>query len=167
NSTAREAVGTAAYAGTRLDNIGKLRYSSFQTNNTIVAPSLQFDIDYDVNDAATAYEGRLVFEPYQSPAQGAVLQNVWQSWHGLSGNWYGTRATVTVGNASVANPCQQGTPCTWQQVRATFPNAGIRTPGNLLFKAGGPWAPGFRGNVDAFKLGIGSNMTTFNFEPTP
>ncbi len=166
NSTAREAVGTAVYAGTRLDNLGRLRYSSYQTNNTIVAISLQFDIDYDLTDASNAYEGRLVFEPYQIPA--TVLQGVWQNWDALGvGKWYGTRTTVTVGNSSVPNPCQQNTPCTWQQVLANFPNAGMRNPGALLFKAGGPWPPGFRGNVDAFKIGKGVNLTTFDFEPVP
>ena len=50
--------------------------------------SHQFDVDYDLNDPATAYQGRLVFEPYLSPAQGAVQQNVWQNWYARGGMWY-------------------------------------------------------------------------------
>jgi hypothetical protein len=60
-------------------------------------------------------------------------------------------------------------PCTWQQVLTAFPNAGIRntTTSGFLFKAGGPWSPGFDGNVDAFKIGIRSFRTTYDFEPVP
>ncbi|HEX8352067.1 MAG TPA: Calx-beta domain-containing protein [Pyrinomonadaceae bacterium] len=167
----RRTLGTAAYAGTRMDDVSVLGYGSYQNNNSdaALAPSLQFDIDYDLDDAGTAYTGRLVFEPYQSPAQGGVQQNVWQTWDARAGNWYGTRATVTAGNASVSNPCQQATPCTWQQVLALFPNAGVRnTPTSLLlFKVGGPWSGGFDGNVDALRVGVNAALTTYDFEPLP
>jgi hypothetical protein len=168
DDTARHALGTFGYGGTRFDDLTELQYSSYQTTNTntVYAPSLQFDIDYDLNDTTTSFQGRLVFEPYQS---GTVQQNVWQNWDTLAGKWYGTRTTVPVGNVNVPNPCQQATPCTRQQVLASFPNSGIRnTPTSfLLFKAGGPWPPNFRGNVDALKLGIGSAHVTYDFEPTP
>jgi len=146
-----------------MDAIGPLHYSTYQTSaNAAAAISLQFDIDYDLTDASNPYEGRLVYEPYQSAT---VLQNVWQNWDPIPGLWYGTRATVTVGDAPVANPCQQATPCTWQQVLALYPNAGMRNPGALLFKAGGPVGFNFDGNVDAFTLGIGTSVNTINFEP--
>ncbi|HEY0081279.1 MAG TPA: Calx-beta domain-containing protein, partial [Pyrinomonadaceae bacterium] len=168
DDTARHALGTFGYGGTRFDDLTELQYSSFQTTNTntVYAPSLQFDIDYDLNDTATAFQGRLVFEPYQS---GTVQQNVWQNWDTLAGKWYGTRATVAVGNVNVTNPCQQATPCTRQQVLASFPNSGIRNTATsfLLFKVGGPWPPNFRGNVDALKLGVGGARVTYDFEPTP
>jgi hypothetical protein len=164
----RHALATFDYNGTRMDDLLGLLYSSYQDNNanTVVAPSLQFDIDYDLNDAATAYQGRLAFEPYQT---GTVQQNVWQNWNPRAGNWYGTRATVTVNNASVPNPCQQGTPCTYQQVLALFPNAGIRNAAGsaLLFKVGGPWSPGFDGNVDALTINQGSDTIKYNFENVP
>ncbi|MDT7541848.1 MAG: hypothetical protein QOE33_1752 [Acidobacteriota bacterium] len=166
----RYALGTAAYAGTRMDDITGLGYYSYQNNNanTVVAISLQFDIDYDLNDTSNPYQGRLVFEPYQTPAN--VQQNVWQNWDALAGKWYGTRTTVTVGNtAGVTNPCQQATPCTWQQVLASFPNAGVRNTATslVLFKAGGPWSPGFRGNVDDFRITVNTAQTTYDFEPLP
>jgi hypothetical protein len=167
DATGRHALGTQTYAGTRMDDVTDLRYSSYQNNNsnTTVAPSLQFDIDYDLNDTFTAYQGRLVFEPYQS---GTVQQNVWQNWNALAGNWYGTRSTVTInGNTSVPNPCQQNTPCTWQQVIASFPNAGMLNGGALLFKVGGPWAPGFDGNVDALNISVKAAHVVYDFEPLP
>ena len=166
----RHAVGTAAYVGTRMDAIGKLSYSSYQGNNAnlVAAIALQFDIDYDLNDATTAYAGRLVFEPYLTPAQGAVQQNAWQTWDARAGKWYGTRMTVTVNNVpGVAQPCQPATPCTWQQVLTLFPNAGVEPRCSALQ---GRWAGGpgrLDGNVDAFKFGVGNTRTTINFEPVP
>ena len=83
---AREAYGTAAYAGTRLDKITKLDYSTYRSsvdagNNLAIA--LQFDMDYDLTDANTAWQGRLVYEPYMA-AGGTVLQNTWQQWDTLA-----------------------------------------------------------------------------------
>jgi hypothetical protein len=169
DSTARHAFEVFThYAGTRMDDISTLQYRSYQDNNanTVVAISLQFDIDYDLNDANTAFNGRLVFEPYLT---GTVQQNVWQTWDARAGNWYGSSATAVVNGVSVSNPCQPATPCTWAQVLTLYPNAGVRnTPSSgVLFKAGGPWSPGFDGNVDAFKIGIGSFSTTYDFEPAP
>jgi hypothetical protein len=168
DATARHAFEVFAhYAGARMDDITSLRYRSYQDNNanTVVAISLQFDIDYNLNDANNAFQGRLVFEPYQSPAQGAVQQNVWQTWDALAGNWYASNTSAGGSNGL----CTQGSPCTWAQVLTAFPNAGVRnTPtSGLLFKAGGPWAPGFDGNVDAFNVGINSFRTTYDFEPAP
>jgi hypothetical protein len=165
DSTARHAFEVFTdYGGTRMDDITTLQYGSFQNNNanTVVAASLQFDIDYNLTDANNNFQGRLVFEPYQS---GTVQQNVWQTWDARAGNWYASNTTVNGSNGL----CPQNSPCTWQQVLTAFPNAGIRnTPSSgLLFKAGGPWSPGFDGNVDAFKIGIGSFRTTYDYEATP
>jgi hypothetical protein len=172
DSQGRHILGTAGYGGTRMDDLLGILYGSYQDNNsnTVVAPSFQFDIDYDLNDAATAFAGRLVFEPYLSPGQGAVQQNVWQTWDARAGYWYGTRTTVTVNNvAGVAQPCQPATPCTWQQVLALFPNAGVRNTSvsAILFKVGGPWAPGFDGNVDGLNLRHNGAVINYNFEHVP
>jgi parallel beta-helix repeat protein len=167
DSQGRYAVATAAYAGTRMDDLAALLYSSYQDNNsnTVVAISLQFDIDYDLNDTTTSYQGRLVFEPYLT---GTVQQNVWQNWNPRAGNWYGTRTTVPKNNVNVTQPCQPATPCTYQQVLALFPNAGVwNSGGGMIFKAGGPWSPGFDGNFDAFNLKHNGNSITYNFENTP
>jgi hypothetical protein len=171
DSQGRFALGVYNYNGTRADDLLALLYGSYQDNNsnTVVAPSLQFDVDYDLNDPATAYQGRLVFEPYLSPAQGAVAQNVWQNWDARGGMWYGTRTTVTVNNVSVSQPCQPGTPCTWAQVLTLYPNAGVRNAAGsaVLFKVGGPWSPGFDGNVDNFRLRQNGASVTYNFENVP
>jgi parallel beta-helix repeat protein len=159
DSAGRHILATAAYAGTRMDDITVLRYSSYQNNNanTVVAPSLQFEVDYNLNDANNAFQGRLVFEPYQIPAN--IQQNVWQTWDALAGRWW---ASGSPGNGV----CPQSSPCTWQQVLAAFPNAGVRnTPTSvLLFRAGGPWTGGFDGNVDALQISVGSAAITYDFE---
>src|SRR5215471_20949147 len=125
DATGRHAVGTLGYVGTRMDAISALTYSSYQNNNNNAAAaiSLQFDIDYDLNDTTATYMGRLVFEPYIS---NTVQQGVWQNWDAMAGKWYGTRTTVTVNDvAGVNQPCQMATPCTWAEVLSNFPNAGV------------------------------------------
>jgi hypothetical protein len=170
DANGRHAFATAGYGGTRMDDITGLSYYSYQTNNVTVANSLQFDMDWDLNDASNTFQGRLVFEPYLTPAQGTVQQNVWQSWDARAGNWYGTRTTVIVNNvAGVTQPCQPASPCTWAQVLALFPNGGVRntTTSLMIFKAGGPWPPGFRGNVDDFRITVNTAQVTYDFEPLP
>jgi hypothetical protein len=168
NSTGRHNLGTQAYAGTRLDQISELRYSTFKNTSAdqAVDITLQFDIDYDGAGGNAAYQGRLVFEPYQIGTN--PQQNVWQTWRPLvNGRFYASRPGANGSNGI----CPQNAPCTWAQVLANFPNATIfdggtpQTKGVLLFRAGGPWANGYDGNVDAFTIGINQNDTTFDFEP--
>jgi hypothetical protein len=167
-STDGKALILADYAGTRLDAFTTLSYSTYRQsvdagNNLAIA--LQFNVDYDLNDAATGFMGRIVFEPYQTNG-GSVVQNAWRTWDALSGKWWGSRTTVTSANATVANPCVQATPCTLAQLIAAFPNIGVHaTLGAVVLKAGSTW-PGFRGNVDNLTIGVNGVNTTFDFEPS-
>ena len=163
DGTGRQSFGTLAYAGTRLDQITQLNYSSYQNNNSNLAAaiSLQFGMDFDLTDADNSFQGRLVFEPYYDST---VLQGQWQTWSPLAGRFWATRAPFN-------SVCSQAVPCTWAQVLANYPNAGIHANtasgfGIILFRAGGPVAGGFDGNVDNFTIGVGTNSTTFDFEPT-
>jgi len=63
DSTGREILTNAQFAGTRLDNITTLSYWTNGSSN-LLAPSLQFEVDSDLTDANNAFQGRLVFEPY-------------------------------------------------------------------------------------------------------
>jgi hypothetical protein len=97
-----------------------------------------------------------------------VQQNIWQTWDARAGNWYGTRTTVPVNNANVPQPCQPATPCTWTQVLALFPIAGVwNSGGGLIFKTGGPVGSNFDGNLDAFILRHNGALITYNFENVP
>ena len=149
---------TLDYAGTRLADITKLEYSTYRSSadpSNSLAIALQFDIDYDPNDAFTGWQGRLVYEPSRSPA--SVPQNTWQTWNPLAGNWWASGAP---GNSV----CPQNNPCTWAEVLAQWPDAQLWPEvGVLQFRAGGP-APGFDGSVDAFTIGVNGEETTYDFE---
>ncbi|MBI2776634.1 MAG: right-handed parallel beta-helix repeat-containing protein [Chloroflexi bacterium] len=165
DATGREILLTQAYAGTPFDRITSLSYSTYRSsadsgNNLAIA--IQFDTDYDLTDANTSWQGRLVFEPYLAPgAGGTVVQDTWQSWNALQGNWWASGAP---GNTV----CPQASPCSWAQVLSSFPNAGIRAGGYTNLKAGGP-AQGFDGNVDAFRIAVDDGTgditdTTYDFD---
>jgi parallel beta-helix repeat protein len=165
-TTSRELLRTFAFAGTRFDQITNLEYSSYRSSadaGNNLALALQFDTDYNLTDGITAWQGRLVYEPYQANgAGGTVVQNTWQTWNPLDANarWWASGAP---GNSL----CPQAAPCTWAQVLINWPNAGLRASiGGLQFKAGGP-APSFDGNVDAFTIGVSGNNNTYDFEPEP
>jgi len=154
------------YGGVRLDQVTTLSYSTFRQtvdNGNNLAIALQLNVDYDLSDASTGYQGRLVYEPYQT-SSGQVLQSTWQTWDATAGKWWGTRASVVRNGQTVANPCVQSSPCTWTQVLTYFPNIGVHaTMGAIVLKAGSGWA-NFRGNVDNFVIGINGSTTTFDFE---
>lgn len=156
----------ADYKGTRFDSITDLRYATYRQsvdsgNNMAVA--LQLNVDYDLTDQSTGYQGRMVFEPYQGIG-GNVPQSTWQSWDAKAGKWWGTKSSVPVNGAGTANLCVHATPCTWTQLLATFPNIGVHsTYGAVVLKAGSSW-PGFRGNVDNLTIGVSGVSTTFDFE---
>jgi hypothetical protein len=169
DATGRMLLLNGGYAGTRFDQIVSLGYSTYRASpdaGNNLAISLQFDTAYDLTDADVAWQGRLVFEPYQG-AGGTVPQDTWQTWDPLEGLWWASGAP---GNGT----CPQASPCTWGEVLAAFPDAGIRLttgpgPGLLHLKAGGP-APGFDGNADAFTIAVDDGAgtveeTTYDFEP--
>lgn len=158
-STGGGLLGTLLFAGTRLDHISDLSYSTYQPSGnpgTVQTISLQFDMDYNLTDSNTGWQGRLVYEPYFTET---VNKGAWQTWDPLQGKWW---ATGSPGNAS----CPQSNPCTWAQVMSAFPNAGLRASvGGLSFKAGSGWPANWQGNVDAFVIVVGDEAKAFDFEP--
>ena len=165
-STDGIAIARAGYNGMRLDQLTELSYSTYRQsadagNNLAIA--LQLNVDYDLTDADSSYQGRLVYEPYRM-APGGVPQGTWQRWDTRAGKWWGTKATVKKNGVAVINSCVQTSPCTWAQVLALFPNLGIhKVYGAVVLKAGSGWSA-FRGNVDAISIGVGDATTTFDFE---
>ena len=157
NGNARMAVGTRAHENTPLSAITKLEYSTYRASptNGVWAVALAFDIDYDLTDSNTNWQGRLTYEPYYS---GSVNQGVWQTWNTLEGKWW---ASGDPGKTK----CPISTPCTFAEVKNFFPNAGIRVGGFLWLKAGGPWTV-YDGNADKLVIGINGNETIYDFEPS-
>ncbi len=164
DGTGRMSLGTLAFAGTRLDQLTELSYSAYRSSvdaGNNLAVTLQFDADFDLTDADTTFQGRLVFEPYLTSGGGTVAEDTWQQRDALAGNWFASRAPF---NAS----CSQAAPCSTAQVLSLWPDVGLRASiGTLLFRAGGPWAGGFVGNMDSLTVGVGTNSTTFDFEAGP
>lgn len=168
NNTGGHIIGKLDYPGTRLNQITQLVYSTYQNNNTNPAPAIafQFNLDEDLTDGNTAFQGRLVYEPINDTGQ-PVIQGVWQTWNVLSATakfWASPNA-----NSTIDTTCPQASPCTLAQVLTAFPNLGIHaspTLGAVLFKVGGGIGSPFDGNVDAFTIGINNAQTTFDFEPT-
>ena len=155
-------IGTQTISNTKFSSITQLQYSTYiksPANNPDVTPALQFNIDYDLDDANTSWQGRLVFEPSLTGAP--VVSSTWQTWDPTTGaGWW---ATGSPGNGS----CTGGSPCTWAEVLSNWPNAGIQAGAlsGTFIKAGGGWTGGWTGNVDALVIGIGSDEFTFDFEP--
>lgn len=75
DGTGRELLSTVTYAGTAMSSVTTLEYSTYRASgSSALAVPLQFDIDYDLTDANTSWQGRLVFEPYYT---NTVLTGVW------------------------------------------------------------------------------------------
>jgi nitrous oxidase accessory protein NosD len=159
DSTGREILGKL-WPGTRLDEISDLEYSTWQPTGTgpAFATSFQFNVDYDLTDGNTSFQGRLVFEPYLN---GTITHGTWQSWTPLSGVWWASGAP---GNTI----CPNATPCRGATLLSNWPAMGLHGTagrGAILFRAGGPWAGGFSGNVDAFTITTTATDTFYDFEP--
>ena len=154
NAADRQLLGTNAFNGTKLADITLLSYWTYQVDASHAMP-FQLNIRYHPTD--TAWQGRLVFEPGNGNPAGA--SGAWQQWNPMVGKWWASE-TRAVGSNGL---CPQGSPCTWAQVKTYWPNASVN--GTLLFKAGGGWAA-WKGNVDAFTIGVQNRgTTTFDFEP--
>lgn len=153
-------VAVAAFQGTPLADMTTLEYSTYRASGgPALAIALQFNIDVDLMDAATNFQGRIVFEPYYSET---VTTGEWQTWDTLvQGMWWFTRAPQN-------SVCSMADPCTWTEVLTAFPNAGIHADlGAVYLKAGSGWSTGFDGNVDALTVGVNGIDTTYNFEAAP
>ncbi len=154
---------TTAFAGTRLQAISRLTFSTYLSGTAGLQPPahyLKFDIDYDVTDGNVQAQGKLVFTPDKGPV--ASQMNVWQSWDALANTraWWATSAPGT-------EHCTERAPCTWHEVVECWPNAAISVGnGQLLFRTIFDAAKmPFSYQVDAFTLGIDGINTTFDFEP--
>jgi uncharacterized repeat protein (TIGR01451 family) len=157
------------YAGISLASITALSYSTRRSSvdaGNNIAPYLQLVMDYDQTDASSAFQGRLTFEPYLTSGGGTIAQNTWNSFNTLSGKWWGS-GTPIVGGTPTTQLCTQATPCTWAQVQADYPDAGIGTGLNsgILLRVGGAPGVGLTGQVDALKIGVSGNDKTYDFEP--
>jgi len=153
------------FAGTRLDALTQLSYSTFvQANNSGQAPYLTLWVDYN-NDGSA--DDLLFFEPtYQSGTnfpsnpQATVALNTWQSWDALDGGWWSLNGTA---GATPGTGVKSLADILAAQPNATIVNNGAE--GGLCVVAGfgaGDW-DNFVGNVDRLTVAT-TTRTTYNFE---
>lgn len=160
-------IGTVDFNGVRFDSLTALSYDSVRTSfdaGNQLSVAMQINVDYDSTDASTAWQGRLVYEPYFTAGSGTIESDVWYSWDLLAteSRWWMTGDAI-VGGVNQGRICGQNDPCNLATILASYPDAAIHsTLGALFFKAGGPW-PDFTGNMDAFTIGIDGASTTYDF----
>lgn len=158
------------YKGTRLDAITQLQYSNYHwaadeaPNNPT---KLELVVDFDLNDVVTSDQSTLVYDP-QINGGFTVADSQWQAWNARAGKWWGTQSSVSRGGVSVVNPCVVTSPCTWAELLASFPNLGVHSiNGAIILEAAPAQSFGTKTNVDGVVVGVGSSVTTFDFELTP
>ena len=155
-----ELFGAALYGGTYLRDINALTYQTYRQSGAVaLAAALQLNVDYDLTDGNNGWQGRLVYEPYNSGTNPST--GLWEEWDALGADakWW---ASGVPGNTL----CPQSSPCTLGKVLTNWPNLGVHAtiPG-IGFKAGRNWASGFTGNVDAFTIQVNGDTVHYDFEP--
>ncbi len=165
SGTERWNIATYQYAGTDLADISALEFSTYQPSSNPGSDQraiyLNFDVDFD-NTITTGYQGRLVYVPN---VNGTVSEDTWQDWDAIDG---GTGMWLYSGAMWPGTTDAGTTTKTWTQILALYPNAEVFNEsftGQLLFRAGEPYADGFTGNVDNIVIGINGDTTTYDFEP--
>lgn len=160
--TQRENLATYRFKGTELADITTLAYSTYNPSagnggSANRSGYLQFNVDFNGTDT---WQRRLIFLPSDN---GTVQQDTWQEWDALNGGdalwrysgptWPGTVIAGT-------------TPRTWSDILASYPGVRIRVTDSFLgIRVGEPYPDGYTENIDAFRFGTGSDVTTFDFEP--
>jgi hypothetical protein len=111
------------YVGTPLASINTLAFSVFTTgeNRTIALnnlPSVGMEIDPSgpTNTAGLNFS-TMTSLPTDAPA------NVWSRIDASAGQWFLTGAAGNVARAGGTTGCNQATPCTLTEIKATFPDA--------------------------------------------
>ncbi|MEO8435581.1 MAG: DUF4214 domain-containing protein [Pyrinomonadaceae bacterium] len=160
------------YNGTNLSTLTALGYCTHVTSwNGQQVPYLILRVDRDNNGTI---DDLLFFEPTFSdgsfnpaiPAQPTPVLNTWQCWNALKGGWYGLDATTFAG--SFGSPGAGVLPFT--NYTTAFPSAVLRNStsgvtGAIRLLSGFASATDvFDSNSDAFQIGVGGTLTTYNFE---
>jgi parallel beta-helix repeat protein len=150
------------FTGTRLSDITVFEYRLRVPSASPQVPYINIGWDDDVTDGNTGFRGRLVYSPPSLPAD---------AWHIVDARndptprWYTTLTGAT--------QCTSGSPCTFAQLVAAYPNAAIHPDtffgvprGFIGIRVGGTGATG-TGYADGLRVGVGSQITLFDFESAP
>ena len=148
------------HVGTRLADINRLGYATYRTTGDLQqVTALNMQVDFNGPDVEGGFT-TLVFEPVYNTAQGAVVDNTWQTWDAYNGGnavWWSTR--------NIPGVCAFTCYVTWEQIVAANPNATIL--GGYGFNQGSG-NPNLTVNVDALSIGTRGDegsCITYNFDP--
>jgi len=167
---------STSYHNTLLSSITEFRYSTFiqsrQTNTDNIYVVLQVDRN---NDGLT--DDNLIFESrWQTgiwvagilPDQGPEIPNTWQTWDLLHGGWF-------AGPPPNPNPEMGGALFSLASYITKYPTAKIVNQnlaggtGGIRVNFGCPvgyCGGNYKGNADAFTIGINGQTTIYDFEPS-
>jgi len=158
--TQRHNVATYQFAGTPLDDITELKFTTFNPTNANYPNGsgyLHFNIDF--TGTSDAFQGRIGFVPDQN---GNVKPDQWQEWDAIrtgAAQWFSSRAWPA------PNPQPAFSLKSWDQILADYPAARIKaTDAFLGIRVGEPYPDGFTGNIGSFTFGT-SETQVFDFEP--
>jgi hypothetical protein len=151
----------------------KMNWDGTSTSNDTL--SLFINVDYDLTDASTTWQGRLVWIS-GLPGCNSLTADTWQPYNAMTNAaacWRQTGTPIVGGSSqAVTWPLGGSTSATWAQILAAYPNAGIQVAptGAVGFKLGSG-QPATVTALDAFDFGTnkgaGQTITTFDFEPQP
>ncbi len=151
-----------------LGSLNGLSYATKHTNSAgIRAITLQAEVDIDVSDDSTVWQGYLIYNPaYNADYYGSPLADLdWQTWSTTrpDAQWSLTWPTELRERYSISNPCPLNNPCDFARLTMLFPHIGLNaTNGNpLSFIATG----GVSGYLDGIALTYGAVDNIWDFEP--
>lgn len=145
--------------GKDLDSLQTLAFQGYRSSASTTGAAPHLSLNVAIYADGVADFATLVWEPvYQSGGAGAILNDTWQTWDALesgAGIWWSTR--------SISGVCATSCYVSWSAITAANPAATII---GIAFNVGSGITGQFTGFADALVIGIGSDTTTFDFEPT-
>lgn len=141
------------HVGTKLKDVNDIRYSTYRTAGSgQQVTSLNLQVDFNGPDVAGGFT-TLVFEPVYNTAQGAVVNNQWQTWIADGGGLWWSTQPINGQCAGAVISCLR----TWDQIVLNNPDA-IIVGGVGLNQGSGNG--GLVASTDAFTF----DETTYDFE---
>ena len=160
--------------GLRLDDITQINYDTYFATGDGAdnRPYLFINVDYDLTDASTNWQGRLIWVPDWAGCT-SLAADTWETLDPVNNGvdcWLQT-GTPRVGDVVQAPlfPHLGVTAGSWADILSNYPDAGIHTLfGAVGFKMGSGYSTG-AASLDKFQIGAdtggGPDVTTWDFEP--
>ena len=147
------------HVGTSLADIDKMGYATYRDTGAVANQVPAINIQVDIN-GGTLQPGdftTLVFEPVYNTGQGAIQDDVWQTWDAYQGGqaiWWSSNPIPGAPN--------RDTFVTWDTILANNPNATIVGGYGINQGSGNP---ALTAASDILSLGYNSECVTYDFEP--